>query len=79
MEERLKEELEKLYEKYGYMGYRPVFGKAPEEGEPWKAGHNENYSYAVYTENERTLIEAYKREPFEVVETIWLDNVIQGE
>ena len=36
MEERLKEELEKLYEKYGYMGYRPVFGKAPEEGEPWK-------------------------------------------
>ena len=31
MEEKLREELEKLYEKYGYMEYRPVFGKKPEE------------------------------------------------
>ena len=71
MEERLKEELEKLYEKYGYMGYRPVFGKAPEEGEPWKVGHNENYSYAVYTNH----IDVHKWDTLEIVETIWLDIV----
>lgn len=74
MEEKLREELEKLYEKYGYMEYRPVFGKKPEEGEPYRTGHNESYSYAVYIEHEKTWIEVYKRDSLELVETIWLDD-----
>ena len=70
MEEKLREELEKLYEKYGYMEYRPVFGKKPEEGEPCRTGHNESYSYAVYEDH----IDVHEWDTLEIVETIWLKN-----
>lgn len=68
MEEKLREELEKLYEKYGYMEYRPVFGKKPEEGEPYRVGHNENYSYAVYEDH----IDVHGWDIMDIVETVKL-------
>ena len=68
MEEKLREELERIFSKYGYM--EPMIYIVPMEGEAYRVGRNEKYSYAVYKDR----IEVCKRDTMDIVETIWLDK-----
>lgn len=68
MEEKLREELERIFSKYGYM--EPMIYVVPMEGEAYRVGRNENYSYAVYEDR----IEVCRRDTLEIVETIKLNE-----
>lgn len=68
MEEKLREELERIFSKYGSMG--PLLYPEPMEGEAYRTGRNEKYSCSIYKDH----IDVHEWDTLEIVETIKLNE-----